>query len=141
MTRIFIFLTTVVAAAAMPSLALAHCGTTSGSFSVSCEKGVIVYRHNSYSTIPRGLSAAQAKLEVAKIKQKATREKLAAQSRAKAAELALREREIELNEARAAAQNRSNGRRLYYATTFGGFQLAQVRGQNRRRAVGNAKQH
>lgn len=45
----------ILAASALlfPVQAMATCGTVSGPYSVSCEQGVQVYRHNTKSTTPR----------------------------------------------------------------------------------------
>ncbi len=42
----------IIGAFALPSQAFAACGQTNGSFSVSCERGVQVYRHNAKSAVP-----------------------------------------------------------------------------------------
>lgn len=41
----------------LPTQAQAHCASMSGSYVVTCEKGVKVYRHQAKSTLPRSLSS------------------------------------------------------------------------------------
>jgi len=70
MTRKTIFIAALAAAMALPAAASANCGTLQGSFAVTCEQGVQVYRHQALSSIPRGISQAQAQLEGEKIRAK-----------------------------------------------------------------------
>jgi len=51
MKRSFIILS-LIGTLAIPATAMANCNTTSGSYAVSCEKGVQVYRHQALSPIP-----------------------------------------------------------------------------------------
>ena len=56
MTRRLTFIFSLGAALAFPAIASANCGTIQGSFSVTCEQGVQVFRHNALSGVPRGIS-------------------------------------------------------------------------------------
>lgn len=42
---------------ALPAQAQAHCAAMNGSYVVTCEKGVKVYRHQTKSALPRSLSS------------------------------------------------------------------------------------
>lgn len=42
---------------ALPAQAQAHCSSVSGSYVVTCENGVKVYRHQTKSALPRSLSS------------------------------------------------------------------------------------
>ena len=85
-----------IALLALPGTAAAYCGGGSAAnFSVNCESGVQVIRHNARSSIPRGLSSAQAQLEVAKIRQETELKRIQAQRSAQAEQAELRRREIE----------------------------------------------
>ncbi len=123
MTRMKIFAATFAAAIALPAAASAQCGTMQGSFAVTCERGVQVYRHQALSSIPRGLSQAQAQIEVAKINQQTAQRQIAAQERASLRANALQRRELAIEDYRArifdrALRNRSFG---FTRSRFGGF--------------------
>ena len=83
-----VLLGVTLAAMALPNMAFAHCGGhghSKGSFKVSCEAGVQVYRHNALQA-PRLDPNAQARIEVARINRRAqqdvnaSRERIAAQN-------------------------------------------------------------
>ena len=126
MTRKTIFIAALAAAIALPTAASANCGTIQGSFAVTCEQGVQVFRHQALSSIPRGLSQAQAQIEAEKIRAKTAQRSIAAQERAdiRAANLQRRELAIEDYRARifdrALRNNRSFGlRNNSFGTGFG----------------------
>jgi len=78
MSRKTIFIAALAAAITFPAAASASCGTLQGSYAVTCEQGVQVYRHQALSSIPRGLSQAQAQLEAEKIRAKTAQRSIAA---------------------------------------------------------------
>jgi hypothetical protein len=85
----------VIAATAMPMSASANCAKMSGSFLVTCEKGVQVYRHNSMSLRTVGLSDKYAaQVETAEIRAKSQRDRLAAQADMTRARTKLREQAL-----------------------------------------------
>lgn len=108
MTRTSIFILGLAAAISFPTAAAAKCGTMQGSFAVTCERGVQVYRHNSLSGIPAPISNARAALEAEKIRAKTARMGIAAQSRSDARTADLRERELAIQSFEA----RTNGEAL-----------------------------
>lgn len=79
----------------VPTTAWAGCGSAGGSYNVSCEKGVKVYRHQAKNLRSVGLTAAQTRLKIAKMQQQTQRQAIAA-SRATAREnAALRSKQID----------------------------------------------
>jgi len=85
-----VLLGVTLACMAVPNMALAHCnghGQQEGSFKVSCEAGVKVYRHQALQ-LPRIDQNAQARIEVARINRRtqqdanASRERIARQNAA-----------------------------------------------------------
>lgn len=121
MIRTKIFVAALSAAVIFPAAASAHCGTMQGSFAVTCEKGVQVYRHQALSSLPQGLSDAQTRLEVAKIRAKTQRAQVASTGRIAAANANLRRRELAVQDYRARVYDRSTRRRSSYAGYGGGF--------------------
>lgn len=143
MTRTKIFAATLVATIALPAAASAHCGTMQGSFAVTCERGVQVYRHQALSSLPRGLTQAQAQVQVAKINQKTAQRQIAAQERASVRANKLQSRELAIEDYRArvldrSLRNRSFGysssRLLGYNSGLGSLQPIRVKPMHRRRA-------
>jgi len=115
---------------ALPGVASAHCGSTQGSFAVTCESGVKVFRHNAPSSLPAGPTSAQIQLEIAKLRQQTAQQRIAADRQGQAEQAELRRQEIENERYR----NRiENARRLRIARGYGfnngfyggGFQLAR----------------
>jgi len=100
MTRKTIFIAALVAAFALPAAASANCGTIQGSYAVTCEQGVQVFRHQALSSIPRGLSQAQAQIEAEKIRAKTAQRSIAAQERADIRANNLQRRELALEDYR-----------------------------------------
>ncbi len=100
-TNVTLFLTSLAVTLAVPAVAAAHCGSTQGSFAVSCEQGIQVYRHNAPSSRPRGLSQAQVQLKSEKIRQETELARIAANERAQAQSNALRQRELDIEDYRA----------------------------------------
>ncbi len=98
MIRTTIFTLGLTAAISFPTAAAAQCGTVQGSFAVTCEQGVQVYRHNSLSGIPAPKTQAQATVEAAEIRAKTARQRIAAQSRSDARNSDLRERELSIQD-------------------------------------------
>lgn len=93
--KIAAILGVMVLGAFVPSAAWAGCGHSSGSYNVSCESGVKVYRHQAKDLRSVGLTANQTKLKIAKMQQETQRQAIAA-SRATAREnAALRSRQID----------------------------------------------
>jgi len=126
MSRTSILIVSLTAAMTFPAVASAHCGTTQGSFAVTCEQGVKVYRHNAPSALPRGLSAAQASLEAEKLRQSTAQSRIEAQARSQAAMNALRQRELDIKEYRARISARNARRSGYvYGVGYGGYRLAR----------------
>lgn len=119
MTRRLTFIIGLGAALAFPAIASAGCGTTQGSFSVTCEQGVQVYRHNALSGIPRGISQAEASVETAKIRAKTDRLRIESQERATQRAAKLREREIVQDEFRSRIVNQNI--RRFSNSGFGRF--------------------
>ena len=105
MNRTKIFLAALTAAVVLPAAASANCGTMQGSFAVTCEQGVQVYRHQSLSSIPQGISQQSAQLQAEEIRAKTERARINAQSRNAAANRRLREREIAIDDFNARTDN------------------------------------
>ena len=83
-----VLLGVTLAAMALPNVALAHCNNQAhknGSFNVTCEAGVKVYRHQALQ-LPRADQNALARVEVARINRRtqqdanASRERIASQN-------------------------------------------------------------
>lgn len=106
MTRTSLFFASLALTIAMPATAVAHCGTTQGSFAVTCEQGVKVYRHNAMSGIPAPISQAEAFLEAEQIRAKTARAQIASQDRANALAAGLRQRELAIEDYRARIEDR-----------------------------------
>lgn len=139
MTRKTVFIAALAAAIALPAAASANCGTVQGSFAVTCERGVQVYRHQALSSFPRGLSQAQAQIEAEKIRAKTAQRSIAAQERADIRASNLQRRELALESYRARIFDRAlrNNRSFGLRSTAGfnsGFGTVQpIRVQNSRR--------
>ncbi|MEP1230895.1 MAG: hypothetical protein ABJG88_09490 [Litorimonas sp.] len=87
-----------LAAMALPNVAFAHCGgQTKGSFNVSCEAGVQVYRHQSLQ-LPRLSPNAQARVEVAKINRRTQQDAIASRERIAARNTAVNNRRAATDE-------------------------------------------
>lgn len=118
MTRTSIFILGLAAAISFPTAAAAQCGTTQGSFAVTCERGVQVYRHNALSGIPAPLSHAEAHLQSAQIRAETARLRIAAQERANQRNAELRERELATEDYRARVYNRNSRRTSYGISAY-----------------------
>jgi|GEM_PF-2337155 len=127
MTRTSIFILGLAAAITFPATAAAHCGTMQGSFIVTCEQGVQVYRHNSLSGMPAPMTRAQAIVEAEELRAKTAQQRISAQSRSDARTADLRERELAIQDYRARIYDRNTRGRSYYVTSFGnrGFGFAR----------------
>ena len=128
MTRISLLLASLTLAAALPATASAHCGTMQGSFIVTCEQGVKVYRHNALSGIPAPISQGQARVKAEQIRARTARAQIQAQSRAAARAADLRERELAIEDYRARVFDRNSRRTSFPVGSFGynrGFQFGQ----------------
>jgi len=119
MKRTKIFIAALAAAVVFPAAASAHCGTLQGSFVVTCENGVKVYRHKAMTGIPQGLSPQQAQLKAEKIRAKTQRSQIAANARVQAANVKLRERELALEDYRARVYDRNTRGNSSYAILGG----------------------
>lgn len=119
MTRISIFFASLALSVAMPATAAAQCGTTQGSFAVTCEQGVNVYRHNSLSGVPAPISQAEAFLEAEQIRARTARAQIRSQDRANALAADLRQRELAIEDYRARIEDRFTRRRT--AVPIGSF--------------------
>jgi len=105
---------------ALPATAAAHCGSTQGSFSVNCESGVKVYRHNAQSSLPAGPTAAQIQLNIAKLRQQTAEKRIQAERNAQAEQADLRRQEIENERFRNRILQENAGRRSgRFTTGFG----------------------
>ena len=118
MTRRLTFIFSLGAALAFPAIASANCGTIQGSFSVTCEQGVQVFRHNALSGVPRGISQAEASVQSAEIRANTDRLRIESQERADRRDQGLRERELAQDDIRTRIFNR-NSRRLTNRFGFG----------------------
>lgn len=127
MTRIKRFLAVVAMTAALPTAAAAQCGTLQGSFAVTCERGVQVYRHQALSGMPAPLSQAESNLKAEQLRQETARARIQAQARANARAAKLRERELALEDYRARVFDRTARRTSFPIGAFGagGYQFAQ----------------
>ena len=127
MTRTSTFILGIAAAIAFPTAAAAQCGSLQGSFMVTCEQGVQVYRHQALSGIPAPMSHAQASLKSEQIRAKTARQRIAAESRSDARNADLREREIAIQDYRARVYNSRSRRNTYYVSSYGnrGFGFAR----------------
>lgn len=119
-----------VALLAIPGVASAHCGGTQGSFAVTCETGVTVYRHKAPFMIPAGPTSAQTQLEIAKLRQQTALARIAADRQTQSENSDLRRQEIAQEEyrnrvyqARSARRNRGYG--VGYGGYYGGYTLAR----------------
>ena len=120
MTRTTRFIAILAASLALPAAASAHCGTTQGSFAVTCENGVQVYRHNAPSAIPQGLSVAQAQLEAAKLRAKTAQSQINANARAQSRKADQKDRALAIEDYRARIYDRNTrGRNIGYAGGYG----------------------
>ena len=117
--RAKIFLAAFTAALALPAGAAAHCGTMQGSFKVTCEQGVKVYRHQALSGIPQGLSAERASLKREEIRAETARAQIASDARIAAAKAKLRERELALEELKITTNANRRGNRRYFIPSTG----------------------
>ncbi len=115
MTRTTIFIASLIAALAFPAIASASCGTSEGSFTVTCEKGVKVFRHNSLSARPRGLSASRLKAKAIEARQDADKARLESKDRYNLRKLALQERALDIKERQLEVSQRSTRRRFAYS--------------------------
>lgn len=120
-SRVKILVAGLAVAAAFPAAASAHCGTMQGSFAVTCEKGVQVYRHQALSSIPQGLSPQQTQLEAEKIRAKTQRAQIASNGRIAAANAKLRQRELAIQDYRARVYDRNTRGRSSFAGFGNGF--------------------
>ena len=111
MTRTSIFIIGLSAALSFPTVAAANCGTMQGSYALSCEQGVKVYRHQALSGVPRSITQAEATVQAEKIRAKTAEKRLASEERASLRDADLRTRELNLEDYRARIYNR-NTRRL-----------------------------
>ena len=130
MTRRLTFIFSLGAALAFPAIASANCGTIEGSFSVTCEQGVQVFRHNALSGVPRGISQAEASVRSAEIRANTDRLRIESQERADLRDQRLRERELVQDDIRTRIFNR-NSRRFTNSFGFGngrGFRGGFVNG-------------
>lgn len=127
MTHISIFLAALTLATAIPATAAAQCGTMQGSFAVTCERGVQVYRHQALSGIPAPLSQAEAHLKAEQLRAKTARMRIASQERANARMADLRERELATENYRARVYDRNSRRSAYLVGGYGnrGFGFAR----------------
>lgn len=124
----FLALGVLVTAMAMPVTASAGCAPQHGSFKVSCENGVTVYRGQINSLRNAGPSAAQAQLKIAKMQQDTARRKIAA-DRATAREMAaLRGQELDNQRSfarrqfsQSSSRYRNRGRYGYRGLVTNGF--------------------
>ncbi|GGX71247.1 hypothetical protein GCM10011309_21760 [Litorimonas cladophorae] len=126
-TRTSLFIASLAATLAFPAIASAQCGTTQGSFVVTCEQGVQVYRHNALSSIPRGLSQAQVQLKAEKMRQRTEMARIAAKERNQARQDALRQRELDIEDYRVRVEARNLRSRAYvYGNGFGYNQVGST---------------
>lgn len=138
MTRSKIFIIGLGAALAFPAAAFAGCGTMHGSFAVTCEQGVQVYRHNSLSGVPAPLTQGEVALQIEKSRAKTASAQLAAQERASRRSDNIRERELALADYNARVNDtnlrvlRRNSNLYYggygrgYGFNTGGFNVANT---------------
>ncbi len=132
MIRTKIVIAAAAAALIFPAAASAHCGTMQGSFAVTCEQGVQVYRHQALSSIPQGLSPQQAQLEAEKIRAETQRAQIASNGRIAAANAKLRQRELAIQDYRARVYDRNTRGNSSYAILGGReFNSGFNRGFNR----------
>ena len=110
-----------IALMSLPTTAFAYCGNSAdGNFSVNCQNGVKVFRHNAPSSIPVGRSAASTQLEIAKIRQETELRRIQADRRSQAEIADLRRLEIENERFRnRIIQHRSFGRTRFVNQGFG----------------------
>lgn len=127
MTRTSLFLAAVTLAIAVPATASAHCGSTQGSFAVTCEQGVKVYRHNALSGIPAPLSQGEAFVQAEQIRAQTARAQIQAQARRDARSAELRQRELDIENYRARIYDRNIRRTSFPIGSYynRGFQFGQ----------------
>jgi len=120
MTRTSIFIIGLAAALTFPTAASAACGTMQGSYAVTCEQGVTVYRHNALSGIPAPLSQAEAIVEAEEIRAKTARSQLAAQERANLRATEAERRQLALDEYNSRVYNTNVRRQGFPIGVVGG---------------------
>jgi len=132
------FIAALAAVIALPAAASASCGSIQGSFAVTCEQGVKVFRHQAPSSFPRGLTQAQAQLQAEEIRANTAESQLRAQERASVRSNELAQRELALEDFRVRIFDRSlrSRRSLALRSSFNtGFGVIQpLRVQNTRRS-------
>lgn len=118
---------------ALPTQALANCGSASGSYVVSCESGVKVYRHQAKSPLPASLSNPNRQTQSdrqadrrAAVAQQLEARRISIEERRQAAE------ESDLIRTRRGYNSQSNNRRF---TSFGGRGFGTSRFNSRRVAT------
>ena len=119
--RAKIFIAALTAAVVFPAAASAHCAAVEGSFAVTCESGVQVFRHQAPSSLPQGLSPQQAQLRAEQIRAKTQRAQIASNGRIAAANAKLRQRELAIQDYRARIYDRNTRGRSSFAGFGGGF--------------------
>ena len=110
MTRKSIFIIGLSAALAFPTVAAANCGTQQGSYTLTCEQGVQVFRHNALSGVPRSITQAEATLQAEQIRAKTAQKRIESQERASQRDAELRDRELGLEDYRARIYDRTTRR-------------------------------
>lgn len=119
MTRTSIFIIGLGAALSIPGVASANCGTMQGSYAVTCERGVQVYRHQALSGVPAPITQAEAYLESAKLRADTAEKRIAAEDRASKRDADLRNRELGIEDYRARIYDRNSSRRSYRGNSYG----------------------
>lgn len=120
MSRTSIFIIGLGAALTFPAVASASCGTTQGSYAVTCEQGVQVFRHNALSGIPAPITQAEATLQAEQIRAKTAQQRIASQERASQRDADLRNRELGIEDYRARVYNQKLNRTSRYNSSYGG---------------------
>ncbi len=119
MTRTSIFIIGLGAALSFPGVASATCGTMQGSYAVTCERGVQVYRHQALSGIPAPITQAEASIQAAQIRAETAEKRLAFEERASKRDADLRDRELGIEDYRARVYNQKLNRTSRYNNSYG----------------------
>lgn len=121
-----------LATLALPSAAVAHCGTSNNSFTITCEKGVQVYRHQAPSARPQRHIAPQNAQNIEQRRLEIEEERLAMERQAQADQAEIRRQELRAQRyrQRVLAQQQINRVRGYgptidYGFGLGGYRFAQ----------------
>ena len=122
-----------VSAILFPIQSMAACGTVSGPYSVSCEQGVQVYRHNTKSVTPRTSQAAYSQRNAVEVARQQALINTQLQSRVEEREQLALERDLIRRRSQTLVGSRFSTYNGYGFNRFGtGYDRAKLRTEARR---------